>query len=138
MSDPSSIAIALVRRDSDQWLVGQRAPGRVFGGLWEFPGGRVEPGETPEQAAVREVREETGLDVTPVSAIGSISTAHAGRTFVLHLIRCALAGPDDPHPGEAVSQLRWVSTAELRGLPMPPANAEIISIAEGLREQPNP
>ena len=59
------IAIAVVEQDG-RFLIGQRPPGVPLAGLWEFPGGKVEPGESPEQAAIRECREEAGIEVTIV------------------------------------------------------------------------
>jgi mutator protein MutT len=126
------IAIALVRRHSGDWLVGQRARGRVFAGLWEFPGGGVEPGESAAEAAVRETWEEAGLEVEAVRELGSIRTKHGGRAFELHLVLCAANGEQELVPSSAVTELRWVSTSQLRGLAMPPANAEIIAIVEAL------
>ena len=61
------VALALLERRG-RWLVTRRAEGRIFAGQWEFPGGKIEPGESPEQAAVRELREETGLVAEPVGS----------------------------------------------------------------------
>jgi mutator protein MutT len=127
-----SVALALVR-EKGLWLVGKRAGGRVFAGLWEFPGGKIQPGETASQAAVREVLEETGLAVKPVADLGTVETAHGGQTVVLHLVACRVrdAGEDLPPvlPQDlAVTELRWVSPDELQTLPMPPANAEVLQI----------
>jgi mutator protein MutT len=126
-----SVALALVR-ENGRWLVGRRAAGRVFAGLWEFPGGKVHLDENPSQAAVREALEETGLAVEPIADLGRLETAHAGQTVVLHLIHCRLvagreSGPLRPRD-PAVTELRWVGPDELRTLPMPPANAEILRL----------
>jgi mutator protein MutT len=131
MDEIVHIALALIS-SGQSWLVGRRAGGRIFAGLWEFPGGKMEPGETPQEAAVRETQEETGLAVEPLELLGELRTAHAGREFVLHLVHCqAIAGqpaPRDP----AVEQVRWVNTAELETLPMPPVNAQIIAVIRRL------
>jgi len=125
-----SVALALVRKNGF-WLVGRRAAGRVFAGLWEFPGGKIQPGETARQAAVREVLEETGLVVEPVADLGTIETEHSGRTVALHLVYCRIPDARDELPpiqprDPAVTELRWADPNELRTLPMPPANAEIL------------
>jgi mutator protein MutT len=120
------VALAVVDEEG-RWLVGRRSPGRIFASLWEFPGGKLLPGESAEQAAVRETREETGLTVEPLADLGQIETCHGGRTVVLHLIHCRrVAG--EPQPSDpAVDEVRWVTAAELRALPMPPANADVIA-----------
>ncbi len=124
-----SVALALVD-ELGLWLVARRSAGRAFEGLWEFPGGKIRPGETPGQAAVREALEETGLAVDPVADLGVVGTATTTSGADLHLIRCrlvrpgsgGLARPCDP----AVAEVRWVGPDELRTLPMPPANAEVL------------
>jgi len=119
------VAIALVESNG-RWLVARRSEGRVFAGLWEFPGGKVEEGESAAEAAVREVREETGLEVRPIALLGRVHTSHGGQAVVLHLVPCQPVAGEPTVCSEAVSELRWVSLEELRGLPMPPANNEII------------
>ncbi|MBI4580412.1 MAG: NUDIX domain-containing protein [Planctomycetes bacterium] len=121
------VALALIEKDG-RWLVSRRSAGRVFAGLWEFPGGKVHPGESAAGAAVREAAEETGLAVEATADLGSVETAHGGRIVVLRLVRCRPAcGVDDARPADpAITEVRWVSLAELAALPMPPANGEII------------
>jgi len=120
-----SVALALVR-SGDRWLVSRRSEGRVFAGLWEFPGGKVQPGEEPSATAVRETREETGLQVEAVRELGAVDTAHDGKKFDLYLVECRpLAGEAVP-ASPAVTEVRWVTLEELQALPMPPANARII------------
>jgi len=127
-----SVALALVQKDG-RWLVSKRGEGRVFAGLWEFPGGKMKPGETPCQAAVRETREETGLLVEPVADLGTLETGHAGQKILLHLVECRLS-PGAPRRSDAgpraaaVVEMAWVSPDRLRTLPMPPANARIIDL----------
>ena len=121
------VGLGLVRR-GDFWLVGRRASGRVFAGLWEFPGGRIEPVESPADAAIREVREETGLVVEAVADRGQVATAHAGRSVVLHLVECRPVRGEASATSPAVTEVRWVRTTALRNLEMPPANAEILTL----------
>jgi 8-oxo-dGTP diphosphatase len=59
---PVEVAVAVILRPDDQFLLAQRPAGKVYAGFWEFPGGKVEPGETPESALIRELREELGID----------------------------------------------------------------------------
>jgi mutator protein MutT len=124
-----SVSLALIDEDG-RWLVAKRAAGRLFEGLWEFPGGKVQPGETAGQAAVREAFEETGMAVEPVADLGIIEPAHTSSGVSLHLVRCRLVTPGTgglARPCEpAVAEIRWVSPDELRTLPMPPANAEVL------------
>ncbi len=120
------VALALIERGG-RWLVSRRAPGRVFEGLWEFPGGACQTGETPAAAASREALEEVGLVVLPLMDLEPIETAHAGRQFRLHLVRCAAAEGDVRPCDPAVIEVRWVDLDELKRLPMPPANAAVIA-----------
>lgn len=124
------VALGLVRR-GDRWLVARRAGGRVFAGLWEFPGGRIEPGESVAEAAVREVREEVGLAVEAVTDRGEVTTAHAGQTVVLHLVECRPIRGETSAGRSAVTEVRWVRTADLGELAMPPANSEILALLSG-------
>lgn len=133
------VALSLVQ-EKGRWLVGKRAPGRVFAGLWEFPGGKLQSGETPSQAAVREMFEEAGLAVEPVGEAGLVQTAHDGRGVDLHVVCCRLQHPGADLPSvvpcdPAVTEFRWVGLDELGDLPMPPANAEILRLLER-REHP--
>lgn len=119
------VALGLVERQGC-WLVTRRSAGRVFAGLWEFPGGKVEPGESAVAAVVREVSEETGLAVEAVDDLGVVDTLHGGEVVALRLIVCR-AGEGEPAARDlAVDAVQWVRTEELAGLPMPPANREVI------------
>jgi len=119
------VALALVQGERG-WLVTRRSAGRVFAGLWEFPGGKIEIGETPQAAAVREAGEETGVSVEAVEMLGEVQTEHGGVRVVLHLVHCRVTGGEARVGDAAVEEVRWVSTAELEALPMPPVNAQII------------
>jgi 8-oxo-dGTP diphosphatase len=115
------IAVAIVEHDS-KYLLQQRSSGQVLAGKWEFPGGKVEPGETPEQAAVRETLEETGLTVRAERTLLEIRHAYEHATVQLHFIRCAVSDSTlQPREGT-----RWVIAAELSGYDFPAANAPLL------------
>lgn len=121
------VAIALVLRDG-RWLVAERHADAHLGGLWEFPGGKFAPPETPEQAAVRELFEECGVRAEAGRVIHELAVGYADRQIRLYAVRCRwVAG--EPRPlGNA--RCEWVTLAELRRLPMPAANAELIAALE--------
>lgn len=124
MKDALEIAIALVW-DERRLLVTQRPAGSHLEGRWEFPGGKLEPGETPESCAVREVLEEVGLSVVSFARRSPIRHSYSERTVLLHPIDCSLRG------GELrllqVSDARWVLPHELATLPFPEANRGLLA-----------
>ncbi|HYI39594.1 MAG TPA: (deoxy)nucleoside triphosphate pyrophosphohydrolase [Allosphingosinicella sp.] len=125
------VAAALVAADG-RVLLQQRAPGRAMAGLWEFPGGKVEAGERPEAALVRELEEELGIAVEP-GALGPAAFASAdneGRHMLLLLYLCR-EWRGEPRPLDAAA-LKWVRTQEMSALPMPPADAPLIPLLERL------
>ncbi|KAB7647821.1 8-oxo-dGTP diphosphatase MutT [Polymorphobacter fuscus] len=119
------VAAAIIDAE-DQILVTQRAPGAALAGLWEFPGGKIEPGETPEAALVRELREELDIAVTPeaLAPLGFVSHAYSGFHLVLLLYLCRdWAGTPRGMEGQP---LRRVTIDTLAGLPMPPADLPLV------------
>ena len=118
------VGIALIRRD-DSFLVRPRPQGAPLPGLWEFPGGKCEPGETPEQAAVRECAEETGLAVTIVRLRGQSEHAYAHARVGLYYYDCETTGTaTNPDPSTG---FRWVAARVLPSLPFPAANDAIVA-----------
>lgn len=120
-------AIALVDIDN-RVLIAQRPAGKDMAGLWEFPGGKVEPGETPEAALIREVREELGID-TSASCLAPFSFAsHAYADFhllmPLYVCRKWLG---EPAPREHRA-IKWVRPMRLGDYPMPPADAPLVAM----------
>jgi 8-oxo-dGTP diphosphatase len=121
------VAAALVDGDGCV-LVQRRPPGKPMAGLWEFPGGKVEPGEVPEAALVRELAEELGIAVAADALVPAAfaSEALGGRHLVL-LLYLAREWSGTPEPRHA-SALRWASVAELFGMDMPPADVPLIGL----------
>jgi 8-oxo-dGTP diphosphatase len=108
---------AIIRDPHGRLLLIRR--GREPGlGLWSLPGGRVEHGETPAEAAVREVREETGLEVEPGPLIGSVDRpGPAGTTYRIDDYACTVIS-GDLTPGDDAADARWCTDADLRCLPL--------------------
>lgn len=124
------VAIGIVR-DEGRVLVSRRPYGGMLGGLWEFPGGKVEPGETPEAALHRELREEVGLTVDVVGTLPLVDHAYTHLRVTLHPFLCRLREAD-PRIGEARPQ-RWIRPEELPDHPMPRANRKVIEAWLGLK-----
>jgi mutator protein MutT len=118
------VAIGLVWKDG-RLLIARRPEGVHLGGLWEFPGGKCEPGETPETCLLRELREEAGIEGVVIGRREAIEFSYPERSVRLHPIDCRwLAG--EPRPA-GCQDLRWVSPGELSGYEFPPANAALIA-----------
>ncbi|KAF0676365.1 NTP pyrophosphohydrolase [Profundibacterium mesophilum KAUST100406-0324] len=118
-------AAALVDVDG-RVLLAQRPEGKSLAGMWEFPGGKVDPGESPEHALIRELHEELGID-TWESCLAPLSFAsHRYSEFhlLMPLFVCRRwAGQPHGREGQA---LRWVRPRDMRALPMPPADLPLI------------
>jgi mutator protein MutT len=124
---PTEIAIAVVEHNG-QFLIGQRPPGAALAGLWEFPGGKVEPGESAEAAAVRECQEETGLTVEVLCSYPLHDHEYAHDRVRLHFFRCAIISNDsDPRP-----PFRWVPKDELGHYAFPDGNASLLNLLREL------
>jgi 8-oxo-dGTP diphosphatase len=125
------VAAALLDAD-DRVLVSQRPEGKSLAGLWEFPGGKVEPGESPETALIRELGEELGIAVEAacLAPLTFASHAYPEMHLLMPLFVCRRwSGLVQPREGQP---LRWVKARDLRGLAMPPADAPLIPSLEEL------
>ncbi len=120
------VAVAIIwNADRTRVLLARRPEDKHVGGLWEFPGGKCEPGETLEAALRREVREELGVDIRLLQPRPMVVHKYDCRIVRLHPFDCFCCG-GTPQP-LASTELRWVTIAELGQLPLPPANVEIIN-----------
>ncbi len=106
--------IGILRRE-EKLLVIQRAAGIAKGGCWCFPGGHVEPGETPKQALRRELMEELSIDTAAVRRLGSIRVLDSNHVLAVWVIRY-VSGEMHPSPRE-VAALAWLDAAAIRALP---------------------
>ena len=119
---PVEVAAGLVFREG-KLLITQRHPKAHLGGLWEFPGGKCEPGETHVASLEREIAEELSAGVVVRAEVFSVTHAYLDRVVELHFFDCRLTGSPVAVLGQ---EMRWVSREELRSLPFPPADEELI------------
>lgn len=127
-----TVVAAALTNSEGQVLVQQRAPGRAMAGLWEFPGGKLEVGETPEAALARELAEELGIGVDPAALVpAAFASERLGDRHLLLLLYTLREWTGEPRALDA-SDLRWARPAELRALPMPPADVPLVDALEAL------
>ncbi|HJO16982.1 MAG: (deoxy)nucleoside triphosphate pyrophosphohydrolase [Vicinamibacterales bacterium] len=123
MSSVPLDVVAAVVEQRDHFLVTQRAAGDHLGGCWEFPGGKLESGESLTDALRREMREELGVEVEIGKKIDCVEHAYPDRTVCLHFYHCQLKGK----PRSMLKQrIRWVKRRELATLEFPLADKALI------------
>jgi 8-oxo-dGTP diphosphatase len=124
-------AVALIDADG-RVLLARRPEGKEMAGLWEFPGGKVLPGESPESALVRELKEELGLDTAESCLAPFAFASHRYPTFhlLMPLYVCRRwSGMPVPLEGQ---ELAWVRPARLADYPMPPADRPLVALLQDL------
>ena len=125
------VAVALIDVDG-RVLIAQRPEGKKMAGLWEFPGGKVDPGETPEAALIREVKEELGIDTKESCLAPFTFASHCYDDFhlLMPLYLCRRWwGSIVPQEGQAV---KWVRPVRLGDYPMPPADKPLVAMLRDL------
>lgn len=118
------VAVGILRRADGRVLLAQRPAGKAMAGYWEFPGGKIEPTETPEGAASRELLEETGLRDSRLEPLVVVVHDYADRPLRFHVYLAR-----DPQGEVRIDEDRewaWLSPQELQSLEMPPANRPIL------------
>lgn len=120
---PIEVAAALIFRDG-QLLITQRQAGAHLGGLWEFPGGKREPGESWEACVIREIREELGVEMAVIGLFESILHTYPEKTVHLKFFRgTLLAGEPQPL---GCAACRWITQAELDQFAFPAADVQLL------------
>ena len=117
------VVAAVIERDG-RILITRRPEGSHLAGLWEFPGGKRRPGETPEEALRREIIEELGAAVSVGASIDTVEWEYPGRRMRLSFYRCSLTGEPRALEGQ---ELAWALPEELRRYDFPPADAVLIA-----------
>ena len=120
-------AVALIDKDG-RILIAKRPDGKSMAGLWEFPGGKVEIGETPEQALVRELSEELGIKTWNSCLAPLTFASHSYEKFHLLMPLFACRRWEGIALGKEKQELKWVYSNELKNYPMPPADIPLIPI----------
>jgi len=119
------VVAALVRDDAGRYLITQRRSGSHLAGLWEFPGGKREPGESLETALRRELTEELSARFVVGEKVDTVQWEYPERTVVIHFYRCRLeSGTIEPREAQTMA---WVAPERLAELDFPPADRELIT-----------
>lgn len=124
------VAVGVLEHGS-RILIQKRPPSGLMANLWEFPGGKVADGETPEEALVREFKEELELHVFCRDAIARINHGYTTFRVVLHAFRCSLHGGDQHFSLRSAVEARWVRRRDLDSYPFPAANRKLIQMLRG-------
>lgn len=120
--------VAGVIKDGERVFATQRGYGD-FKDFWEFPGGKMEPGETPQQALARELKEELAIDVSVGEFICTVDYDYPAFHLTMHCFYCTIAGGKTPELLEHEAA-KWLGPAELRGVDWLPADVEVVKALE--------
>ncbi|MDC7683142.1 8-oxo-dGTP diphosphatase MutT [Asticcacaulis sp. BYS171W] len=120
------VAAALIDNDG-RVLIAQRPEGKSLAGQWEFPGGKVEEGETPEAALIRELEEELGITTKAACLAPFVFASHTYETFHLLMPLYLIRRWEGTARALEHTALKWVKPKDLRDYPMPPADAPLVA-----------
>ena len=127
------IAAAILRRN-DKILICRRGPGGSCGYLWEFPGGKMEPGETPEECIVREIKEELNVDIVPEALLTTVECDYPAFHLTMHCFWSAIAANEQVELLEHEAA-KWLLPEELDAIQWLPADLEVVDC---LKKRLNP
>ena len=128
MSLPTVLVVAVALIDVDgRVLIARRPEGKTLAGLWEFPGGKVEPGERPEAALIRELHEELGITVSEACLAPFVFASHAYDSFHLLMPLYLCRRWDGVVTAREHDALAWVKPSKLADYPMPPADEPLVA-----------
>jgi 8-oxo-dGTP diphosphatase len=129
------IGVAVIWNQTGQILIDQRKVGGTMGGLWEFPGGKIEPGETVEACIEREIWEELAIEITVGEQLISIDHTYPTFHLTLTVHHCQhISGVPQPIESE---EIRWVNIGDLNNYQFPAANIAIINALQNYSPTPN-
>jgi A/G-specific adenine glycosylase len=129
------VAVGLVFDDDGRILIQRRPEDGLLGGLWEFPGGKAEEGESMDEACARELREEVGIEVEVEAPFYTLSHAYSHFKITLYAFRCRLiSGAPTAEEGQPI---KWVEVAELDDYAFPRANRKLIEELERRQDEPS-
>ncbi|NER78531.1 MAG: A/G-specific adenine glycosylase [Leptolyngbya sp. SIO1D8] len=126
-----NIGVAVIWNEQREILIDRRPQKGLLGGLWEFPGGKIEPGETVEDCIRREIQEELAIEVAVEDHLITINHTYTHFKVTLNVFNCRYVS-GEPQPLEC-DEIRWVTVAELEQFPFPKANTQIIDALKALQ-----
>src|SRR5688572_8830552 len=124
-TDRVHVVAGVLRDVRGRILLARRTAGRDLAGAWEFPGGKVEPGETPQQALARELHEELGIRIGPAEPLIAVPQAYPGKRIVLDVYE--IASYEGTPRGLEKQALAWAPAEKLSSYPMPPADRPVVA-----------
>ncbi len=120
------VVAAVIRNEQNQILITQRPLGKHLGGMWEFPGGKIDDGENARQALQRELREELGIETEIKELLWRETFTYPEKTVDIRFFACSLTHPAQTIQRLQVADFRWVSLKQLGQFSFPPADAAFI------------
>ena len=122
-----TVAVGILRDDEGRVLVTRRAASAHQGGLWEFPGGKLEAGETREEALIRELKEELRIDVDPFEFVITIDHSYPDFRLIMHSFKCRILSDKEPELTEHL-QSKWLIPSDLDVLDWAAADVPIVEV----------